>query len=349
MKSCLTLVVLAGFAIAGWSQTAQKSAATPPPAQTHPAIPASTDLKARGPEAIAAKDPNKVVATVNGKQITAKQAWDLLKILPENQRRQAPNLQTLFEQLYAADALAEKAIAEGLDKQSPVKEQLQLGRDQILARAYMQHLTDSNTQPAGDPKQYYDAHPGQFDQAKLSGIVITFNAPGTPAAAGGANRTEEQARAKADDLEKKIKSGTDVTALARTDSDDQRSATAGGQLGTLTQDAPNVPADIKDAVFTKLQPGQVSEPIRAGNAFYILKLESRTKETFDQARPEIEQKLQAEKNQTVMKQEVDKYKVQVEDTDFFGASAPARTPSLANPSGTPSSAPPAPAKPETQK
>ena len=347
MKSSITLFVLISCATIACSQTSSKpnpSAQT----QTTPASP-SSNLKTRGPEAIAEKDPNKVVATANGKQITAKQAYDLLKLLPEEQRRSAANLQALLEKLYTVKDLSDEAVKQNLDKQSPVREQIELDRDNILAQAYLAHLASSSGQTTQDPKQYYDSHQDQFDIAKLSGIVVGFNPPGTPANANGVNRTEQQAQEKVDDLEKKLKAGADIATLARTDSDNQNSASRGGDLGTLAAGAPGVPAEIKNVIFNKLQPGQISEPIRTPNAFYIIKLDSRTKQSFDQAKPEISKTLEREKTQALMKQIADKYKMQVQDPDFFGAptSAGPKIPSLANPSSASPSASAA-AKPQNQ-
>ncbi|MDQ2776988.1 MAG: peptidylprolyl isomerase [Acidobacteriota bacterium] len=334
MKRSITLSVFASFGMLAWSQAAPKPStqtqrSTPPSAASTPSSP---DLKARGPEATAAKDPNKVVATINGKPFTAKQAVEMLNLIPETQRRSAPNLEKVFEQLYMISDLAGKAQQEHLDQQSPTKEQLEIGRDNILAQAYMTHLTNASSQPTQDPKQYYDTHQDEFDIAKLSGIVIAFNPPGTPASSSSINRTEQEAQQKAADVEKKIKAGADVATLSRTESDDQRSAGRGGDMGTLAAGTPNVPVDLKNIVFNKLKPGEVSEPIRLPSGFYILKLDSRTKQTFEQAKPEIAQKLQAEKNQALVKEQLDKYKIQVQDPDFFATSSTSavKIPSLAN-------------------
>ncbi|MBV9268815.1 MAG: peptidylprolyl isomerase [Acidobacteriaceae bacterium] len=336
MKRSITLSLLISCATLAWPQASTPKASTPaPPPASASSAPASNEPK--GPEAVAQKEPNKVVATINGKQLTAKEAADMLSMIPEQQRRNAGNLEKMLEQIYLVTDLAKKAEGDHLDQQAPYKQQIQLSRDQILAQAYMSRLTNVSSAPPTDPKQYYDAHPEEFDTAKLSGIAIAFNPPGTPANPNGPNRTEQEARQKADDVEKKIKAGADVSTLARTDSDDQRSASQGGSLGTLSAAAPNVPSEIKDTVFKKLQPGQVSEPIRLPNAFYIIKLESRTKEPYDQARDNIVQKLQADKNQAVVKQEMDKYKLQIDDPNFFATSSGtvgAKTPSLKNPSGS---------------
>src|SRR5436305_9665161 len=108
-------------------------------------------------------------------------------------------------------------------------------------------------------------------------------------------------------------------------------------MGTFTMGDPNIPSAIKTAV-TKLQPGQVSEPVRVQGGFFIFKLDNRTNLNSDQARPSIAQKLQTDKNQAALKQEMDKYKLDVKDPDFFNIT---RTPSLMAPSSPPPSASPA--------
>ncbi len=335
MKSCILLSVLFSWAAMGSSQapSSPQSASQSSTSKQSTAAPTTGQLKVRGPEAVARQDPKRIVAVIDGNNVTAEQAEAMLKLVPEQQRRSMTSLETAIERLYMLKQFSSDAAKLNLDQQSPWKEQLQFDRENVLAQAYLTRLTNTNSAPQQDPKQYYDTHQGDFDQAKVSGIMVSFNAPGTPASTGATSRTEQQARDKANDLEKKLKAGGDFAALARSDSDNAASASRGGDLGTLSASATNMPADIKTTVF-KLQPGQISDPVRVQNGFYIFKVESRTKQSFEQARPEIVQKLQNERNQAALKQQFDKYKIQVKDPDFFNASntpAPS-TPSLQRPS-----------------
>lgn len=265
----------------------------------------------------------------------------LQAIQPEDRKRYENKLSQLLQQIYMEDATAAEAVRLKLDQQSPWKEQLRISRANILTQAYISQA--STGAPAEDPRAYYDAHASDYDQVKLSGILVSFNPPGTPANAAGVQRTEADAQAKATDIEKKIKAGGDFSALARTDSDNQQSSARGGDLGTFVMADPNLPANVKNVV-AKMQPSQVSEPFRIPGGFYIFKLESRTKLPFEQVRANIVQKQQAEKSQAVLKQQLDKYTVQVQDANFFAASGPAptsRIPSLQRPAGTASTPPPA--------
>jgi peptidyl-prolyl cis-trans isomerase C len=313
-----------------WTQTA------PPAPTTAPVI------KARGPEAVAAQDPNRVVAVVDGKQITASQALQMLKPFPPEERKQyEANLSNLVLQVYIRQQMAESAKKLNLEQQSPWKEQIDFARDNVLTKAYLAQMSANAGKAAAseDPQKYYDTHPGDFDSVQLSGIFVSFSPPGTPASAAAVVRTEAQARDKADELEKKLKAGGDFAALARTDSDNQNSGAKGGDLGTFNTGDPQIPATIKNAVV-KLQPGQYSEPVQIPNGFLIVKLDKRTKLNFEQARPGIVQRLESERSQAAVKQELDKYKITVQDADFFNApgAAVSHVPSLQRP-GTPAAAP----------
>jgi parvulin-like peptidyl-prolyl isomerase len=330
MKIGLSLSLLASASLTPlWSQ-----------ATSTPAAPAAqTTVKPHGPEAIAAQDPSRVVATINGQKMTAKQVLDMLKPFPPEQRKQIDaNLTNAVQQIYTRRQLAEAAEKLDLGQKSPWKEQLELTRQGVLASAYIDHMSETAAkEPGDDPQKYYDAHKADYEMVKLSGIFVPFTAPGTPANNATTTRNEEQAHDKANDLEKKLKAGGDFSALARAESEHQ-TASKGGDLGTVPINDPQVqiPQDVKTAV-AKLQPGQVSEPIRIPGAFLIVKLDSRETTSFAQAKPGIEQKLQNERKQGVVKKELDKYAIHVDDPDFFetgAAPANPKIPSLQRPAAS---------------
>lgn len=289
-----------------------------------------------GPEAIAAQDPTRVVAVVDGKDITAKQALDLLKPFPADQRKQyEKNLSNLVQQIYLQQQLAGEAVKMNLDQQPLTKDRIAMARETVLAQAYINHLTDeANKAPSEDPKHYYDTHPDEFDQARLSGIFVAYNPPGTPASAGGPAKTEQDAQAKANDIEKKLKAGGDFSSLARTDNDNPNVASKGGDLGTVAIGDPKLPAELRTAIG-KLQPGQFSEPIKVSGSYLIVRLDSRKKLAYSDVQSELTQRLNSEKSQSVIKQEVEKYKLTVKDPDFFDAPSARTIPTLQRPISAP--------------
>jgi len=338
----MKLGVLVLSAASAASLALAQTSSTPAAAPQSPA--ATATIKTRGPEAVASQDPNRVVAVIDGKQITASQALDMLKPFPPEQRKQyESNLSNVIQQVYMREQLASLAQKMNLDQQSPWKEQIELSRDNILYQAYLARVNETASKgPVPDAQQYYSSHPDDFDSVKLSGIFISFSPPGTPASAGSNARSEDQARAKAEEIEKKLQAGGDFAAIARTDSDNQGSAAKGGDLGTYETGNPQIPPAIKSAIL-KLQAGQVSAPVSIPSAFLIVKVDSRTKVPFEQAKNEISQRLQTESGQAAVKQELEKYKIQVQDKDFFETSSgpSAKTPSLARPGDAPPPSQPA--------
>jgi hypothetical protein len=291
-------------------------------------------VKPRGPEAVAETDPSRVVATINGKQITAKEAAEMLKPFPPDQRKQyESNLPKLVQELYMREQLADAATKMSLDQQTPWKEQVALSRENVLAQAYLTKLSEEAVKSGpGDPKKYYDEHPDEFDQVNLSAIFVGFTPPGTPAGSPQQPnaRTEQQASEKATDIEKKLKAGGDFAAIARTDSDNTGSAQKGGVLGAFNMGDPQLPAELRTAIG-KLQVGQVSEPVRVATAYLIVKLDSRKKVPFEEAQAGIVTKMKTEKSQAAARQELDKYKIKVEDPDFFEAAGARPMPTLQRP------------------
>ncbi|MGH9581548.1 MAG: peptidylprolyl isomerase [Bryobacteraceae bacterium] len=302
-----------------------------------PGSAAQTGLQIRGPENVAQQDPQRVVATIDGKPVTAKQALGLLNELPANQKSRAGNnLDQVLEQMYMLDHFSGEAERSNLQNQQPWQQDIAFTRERILAQAYLQRLTAAGSPEANAAQQYYNVHPNEFQQVKLSGILVGFAPPGTPSKPGRVVRTEEQARARAEDIEKKLKAGANFATLARTDSDNPESASKGGDLGTIDLDAPNLPPTIKTAVAA-LPPGQLSDPVQVRGGFYIFKVISRTKRPFSQVRAQI-----------IMQKIYARYKIDVKDPAFFSGANPeaSSTPSLAHPAGSAPPPPPGiPAKP----
>jgi len=75
--------------------------------------------------------------------------------------------------------------------------------------------------------------------------------------------------------------------LARGNSQDTASAVNGGKLSGLVRPNPNNPTDPYQQLLT-LEEGQVTEPIKFGTAYYILRRGAAVPKTFEDAKKEIE-------------------------------------------------------------
>ena len=107
---------------------------------------------------------------------------------------------------------------------------------------------------------YYEANKAQYvtkSESQLAHIQV-------------ANEAEAQA------IEQQLKSGTDFATLAKEKSLDKLSATKGGDLGWAK--AGTFPTEFEKAA-NALQVGQVSQPVKMGNEYHIIKVLDRKPET----------------------------------------------------------------------
>lgn len=116
----------------------------------------------------------------------------------------------------------------------------------------------------GEVQRYFEEHKQEYVQpesVKLSEIMVSTPADATDAQVAAA-------KAKADDIEAKLKAGGDFAALARSSGDGQTAA-QGGEMGTYKRG--QLAKVFEDATFG--QPtGTVTEPIRTRQGFVIFKV-----------------------------------------------------------------------------
>jgi peptidyl-prolyl cis-trans isomerase D len=108
---------------------------------------------------------------------------------------------------------------------------------------------------------------------------------------------DAKARAEAEALLKRIQSGEDFGALARSDSDDPGSSGQGGDLGWATRES-FVPA-FADALFG-MQQGEVKGPIKTQFGYHIIRLdgvEASGQRPFEEVRAELEESYRSEQAQ----------------------------------------------------
>ncbi len=324
MKRCFLLLFAVSLA---WSQTQP----TPQPGQTSPqdsSGAATSGLKLRGPDAIAEADPTRVVAIIHGDKITAAQAQKLLKRLPPEQTAKIVSPEQMakaVENVYLAVKLADEGDKLKLGDTPPWKEQLDNYRVSILANAYVQHLTQDGYNPTdADIAKYYADHTTEFEQLKLSAILVSFVPAGATAPASATARSQEQAKSKAADIVARARGGGDFAALAKMESDDKSSAAKGGDIGSINAGKNSLPKDIA-AVVTMMKKGDISDPVEQRNGYYVFRLNDRIEQTLDEAKPQIAAALRTEHNKQIVQTVMSDYKIQVQDSDFFTRTGPAGT------------------------
>ena len=105
----------------------------------------------------------------------------------------------------------------------------------------------------------------QYDMVRIRQIVIKV----------GKKRGEGEARKLARRLAERARKGEDFSKLAEKFSEDEKSARLGGDIGWIKRGTKPEPFE---RVAFALKKGEVSEPVKVGDAFYILKCEGRKRE-----------------------------------------------------------------------
>jgi peptidyl-prolyl cis-trans isomerase C len=272
----------------------------------------------------AAADP--VVLTVGNEKITKSQFEQIMATIPPQQRSAMSTpagRKQLAENIADLLTLAQEAKARKLDQTFKAKLQM----DQMLAQAVYQELAETTPADDASMKGYYDKHKTEYDEVKARHILIRFKGSQVPLKPGEKDLTEEEALAKAKDLHDKIAGGADFAELAKKESDDAGTAPNGGDLGAFGKGR-MVPA-FEQAAFAA-PAGKVTDPVKSPFGYHLILVESHQAKPFEEAKPEIEQKLKPEMARKGL-EDLKKKTTITYDQSYFGAApslapAPAKNP-----------------------
>lgn len=265
-----------------------------------------------------AASPGAAVVTIDGKKMTAAELDKFAESLPANiQQNFRNNKKAFLEQYGLVKKLADMAEQAKMDQQSPWKERLEFGRLQILAQASIDESARKIQVPPAEVEKYYQENQASYTQVKVKVIYIPF---GGGAVAGGKKPlTEDEAKAKCEDLLKQIRGGADFVKLVKEHSQDATSAAKDGDFGTIKRGDP-VPDAVKQAVFA-LKAGEVSQPIRQPNGFYLFRAEQVTTRPLDEVRAEVYNQLKDKRFQQWMEKIRAEVNVSFDNEAYFAQPA----------------------------
>ena len=122
------------------------------------------------------KASSQVAVKVNGDEVSVHQV-DLIL------RRQAANVpanqqdvvtRRVVETLVDQEILSQAARKDKLDQDPQVVQMMEAAKRDVLARAYLERLSDKVTEPSSDEvDRYYDSHPNLFSQRRLYSLQET--------------------------------------------------------------------------------------------------------------------------------------------------------------------------------
>lgn len=168
-----------------------------------------------------------------------------------------------------------------------------LERQMLASEAQRRDVVDKISVTEAEAHAYYDAHKEEFttpSEVTLREILVEV-----PVTEKGVNvAQDDEAKAEAEDVRKRLLAGEPFPRLAAEFSDAPSKAN-GGLIGPILQ---NELADALQQQLTQLKVGDLTEAIRTARGYQILKLETRTEtkiRTFEEARADISNKVGSEK------------------------------------------------------
>ena len=168
-----------------------------------------------------------------------------------------------------------------------------LERQMLASEAQRRDVVDKISVTEAEARAYYEAHRQEFttpSEVTLREILVDV-----PVSDRGVNvAQDDDARAKAEDLRKRLLAGEPFARLAAEFSAAPSKAN-GGLIGPIQRDEL---AEALQVLVDKMKVGEVSEVMRTARGYQILKLETRTEtriRSFDDARNDISNKVGDEK------------------------------------------------------
>ena len=183
-----------------------------------------------------------------------------------------------------------------------------LEKQMFVSQVQQRDIADKISVTEEESKAYYEAHKSQFTTPAQ--ITLREISVDVPAADQGINvAQDDEAKAKADAIRKRLVAGEPFAKLAAEISDSPSKAN-GGLIGPVSHDELSAPLQ---ALVDKMKVGDLTEVIRTTRGYQILKLEARTDtqiRTFEEAREDIGNKVGEEKIQGERLKYLDKLRTQ---------------------------------------
>ncbi|HVS30625.1 MAG TPA: peptidylprolyl isomerase [Thermoanaerobaculia bacterium] len=300
MKKTITTIMV--FALAAVAFAQEKPAAKPATAATQ----ASTDP---------------IVVAAGAVSIRQSEFESALKTLPPEYQQFAsgPGKRQFAEDYLRMKMLAAEGMKAGLDKDPEVVQQLRLMRENLVANAQLQRIEKGITISDADLQKTYEASKNEYEQVKARHILVAFK--GSPAAQPGKPElTEEQAKAKAEELRKQIAAGGSFDELAKKESDDIGSGTRGGDLGTFGRG--QMVEEFEKAAF-EAKTGEVTPVVRTQFGYHVIKVDEHNSTPFAEVKESLEKRERQKRVQERLDAMKDSAKPTFNEAYFAPPAAPA--------------------------
>jgi parvulin-like peptidyl-prolyl isomerase len=265
-----------------------KPAAAPAPQQ--PAAPATTATATPAPDA----DP--VIISAGTVAIRRSDFEAAVKTLPAEYQSYAlgAGKKQFAEDFLRMKLLAAEGMKEGLDKSPQVQKQLDLMKENLVATEELHKIENGIAVTEADLKKAYEDVKKENEQVKASHILIApKDSPAAPKDKNKKQLTDAEAKAKAEDLRKKIVAGTlKFEDVAKKESDDVESGKQGGDLGAFGKG--QMVKSFEDAAFAA-KTGEVTPVVKSEFGYHIIKVQEHSYRSFDELKPTLDRNIRQKK------------------------------------------------------
>lgn len=227
---------------------------------------------------------NKLLATVNGREIRESDLNGLLQGLGQNaiQFSNPEGRAKLIDELVMQELLHSEAIEKGYDKEQEFLTVFENMKSSLVKQYAMNKLLTSITVSDEYVKEYYEKHKDMYSQpeaARASHILVS---------------TEEEAN----EILAEINNGLDFAEAAQKYSSCP-SKSAGGDLGEFTKG--RMVPEFEKATF-EMNVGEISEPVKTQFGYHIIKLVDKKepkKLSFEEVKDQVKNQCLAVKQNTM--------------------------------------------------
>lgn len=247
-------------------------------------------------------------ATVNGREITDSELHDELDAVEDNAGYRALLEQQLgqeatgegkgtFATPFVSSLLSDKVYFE-LISQEIERDEIELGEDRTSeARSQLEERggDDFADLPSAQQRElvrrvallsaldeevgprYFEEHRGDFDTICVNHVLVSTD-----------ERTDGEARTRAERLKARIDDGTAFSTVASEDSDDAQAAAEGGDLGCGSRG--RFVAPFEDAAY-ELDVDEVSDPVRTQFGYHLIQVRERNEAQYRDVIDSVRQRL----------------------------------------------------------
>lgn len=234
---------------------------------------------------------------------------------PQMQQAAMRDRKNFIRQFALMRKLARLAEEHKLDQKTPTRELLLVNRMYVLMSAQINFVMDTAVVPPEELQQFYETNKDRYSQAKVKVIYIGFSANPAAAPPGKKYLSETEAKAKIEKIRAEIAAGADFVEMVKRHSEDQASVEKNGDFGNIRRDD-KVPEAIRNAIFA-LKSGEMSQPVRQPNGFYLFRVEEVSTRPFQQVRDEVFNEVKQRRFRQWMEQTEKSLNIKYESEAFF--------------------------------